>query len=43
MSILGEFIATYFDYQTLKILHLFGIILFMGNIIITGAITESGV
>ncbi len=36
MSLFGEFIARYFDYNSLKILHLFGIILFMGNIIITG-------
>ncbi len=36
MSVFGEFVARYFDYDSLKILHLFGIILFMGNIIITG-------
>jgi uncharacterized membrane protein len=36
MSAFGEIVAGYFDYETLKILHLFGIIIFMGNIIITG-------
>ncbi len=36
MTIFGEFAATYLDYNTLKIIHMFGIILFMGNIIITG-------
>ena len=36
MSTFGQLIAHYLDYQTLKILHLFGVIIFMGNIIITG-------
>ena len=36
MSIFGEFVAGYFDYNTLKIIHLFGVIIFMGNIIVTG-------
>lgn len=36
MSSFGNLIATYLEYETLKILHLFGIIMFMGNIIITG-------
>lgn len=36
MSFFGEFIARYFDYESLKILHLIGVIMFMGNIIITG-------
>jgi len=36
MSFIGEFIAGNFEYHTLKMIHLFGIILFMGNIIITG-------
>ena len=36
MSIFGEVVARYFDYNTLKIIHLFGVIIFMGNIIITG-------
>ena len=36
MSAFGEFIAQYLDYETLKIMHLFGVIIFMGNIIITG-------
>ena len=35
MSIFGEIIAGYLDYNILKILHIFGIILFMGNIIVT--------
>ena len=36
MSFLGAMIASIFDYSTLKILHLFGVIIFLGNIIITG-------
>jgi len=36
MTPFGELIAGYLQYDTLKILHLFGIICFMGNIIITG-------
>lgn len=36
MSAFGQIIAQYFDYETLKIMHLFGVIIFMGNIIITG-------
>lgn len=36
MSFLGAMIAGIFDYSTLKILHLFGVIIFLGNIIITG-------
>lgn len=35
MSLLAEFIAGYLDYQSLKMLHLFGVIIFMGNIIVT--------
>ncbi|AGI68458.1 hypothetical protein OAN307_c28950 [Octadecabacter antarcticus 307] len=35
MSVFGGIIAGYLDYNALKILHLFGIILFMGNIIVT--------
>jgi len=36
MSAFGEIIAQYLGYEALKILHLFGVIIFMGNIIITG-------
>ena len=36
MSAFGQIIAQYFDYEMLKIMHLFGVIIFMGNIIITG-------
>jgi uncharacterized membrane protein len=36
MSVFGDLIARYLDYNALKILHLFGVILFMGNIIVTG-------
>ena len=36
MSFLGEWGAEYLDYSALKILHILGIILFMGNIIVTG-------
>ena len=36
MSTLGTLFGSLFDYETLKILHLFGVICFMGNIIITG-------
>ena len=36
MSAFGEIVAQYLDYETLKIMHLFGVIIFMGNIIITG-------
>lgn len=32
----GEYVAQIADYQTLKIFHLLGVILFIGNIIITG-------
>lgn len=35
MSLFAEIIAEYLEYPTLKILHLFGVILFMGNIIVT--------
>ncbi|MEE9314220.1 MAG: DUF2269 family protein [Rhizobiaceae bacterium] len=36
MSAFGTLIAGYLDYNTLKIMHLVGLIMFMGNIIITG-------
>lgn len=36
MSFLNVWANQYLDYSTLKILHMVGIILFMGNIIITG-------
>ncbi len=36
MDIFGTIIAKYMDYNSLKIMHLFGVIIFMGNIIITG-------
>ncbi len=36
MSFFGPLVAQYFDYNTLKIMHLFGVVIFMGNIIITG-------
>lgn len=32
----GYLFAEWFDYTTLKIIHLFGVIIFMGNIIVTG-------
>lgn len=35
MSVFGAFIGSIFDYSTLKILHLLGVIIFMGNIIVT--------
>ncbi len=35
MSLFGEIIGGYLDYNTLKIMHLFGVIIFMGNIIVT--------
>ncbi len=36
MSAFGEIVAQFMDYEALKIMHLFGVIIFMGNIIITG-------
>ncbi len=36
MDFSGTIIAKYMDYNSLKMLHLFGVIIFMGNIIITG-------
>jgi len=36
MTPFGEMIAAHLDYGTLKIMHLFGVIWFMGNIIVTG-------
>lgn len=36
MSYFGDFIAGFLDYQVLKVLHIFGVVLFLGNIIITG-------
>ncbi len=33
---LGELVGPYLDYTVLKIIHMVGIIMFMGNIIITG-------
>ncbi len=35
MSLFGGLIAQYFDYETLKIVHMFGIVLFVGNIVVT--------
>ena len=36
MTPFGEILGGYLDYETMKILHLFGVICFIGNIIITG-------
>lgn len=36
MEYIGNFVGQLFEYETLKIAHLFGIIVFIGNIIITG-------
>ncbi len=36
MSASGQMIASYLSYDSLKIMHIFGIVLFLGNIIITG-------
>ncbi len=36
MSASGALIPRYLDYESLKIMHLLGVILFMGNIIVTG-------
>lgn len=36
MSIFGVYVAQYLNYETLKIIHLLGVILFTGNIIVTG-------
>lgn len=36
MSTFYQFLGSGLDYQTLKILHIFGVVLFLGNIIITG-------
>jgi len=36
MTPLGERLGGYLDYDALRILHLFGVICFMGNIIVTG-------
>ena len=36
MGFLGQIVAQNFDYNTLKILHLFGVVVFIGNIIVTG-------
>ncbi|HIP22162.1 MAG TPA: DUF2269 family protein [Rhodobacteraceae bacterium] len=36
MGYFGLYAAQFLDYSTLKIIHMFGIIVFLGNIIITG-------
>ena len=36
LSSLGSLFGSLLDYETLKMLHLFGVIIFMGNIIVTG-------
>lgn len=36
MGVFGDLAAEIFDFQTLKILHVFGVVIFLGNIIVTG-------